>query len=204
MSRFEDHCIIDLSIENEGVLTMPLSPLDIHNKEFTRGFRGYAEDEVNEFLDQIIKDYEIIIREKKELEDKIKTMTEQMSHYNSLEETLQKSIVVAQEAAEEVRRNSQQEAKLIMKEAEKNADRIVNESLSKARKVAIEIDELKKQSKVFRNRFKMLVEAQLDLLNTDDWDHLMQYDVGLTDIQNQARKDNEDVELSNEELNNII
>ena len=44
---------------------MPLSPLDIHNKEFTRGFRGYAEDEVNEFLDQIIKDYEIILREKK-------------------------------------------------------------------------------------------------------------------------------------------
>ncbi|WP_332648005.1 DivIVA domain-containing protein [Lysinibacillus sp. 54212] len=166
---------------------MPLSPLDIHNKEFTRGFRGYAEDEVNEFLDQIIKDYEIILREKKELEDKIKTMTEQMNHYNTLEETLQKSIVVAQEAAEEVRRNSQKEAKLIVKEAEKNADRIINEALTKARKITIEIDELKKQSKVFRNRFKMLVEAQLDLLNTDDWDQLLQYEVGLTDIQEQNR-----------------
>lgn len=77
---------------------MPLSPLDIHNKEFTRGFRGYAEDEVNEFLDQIIKDYEIVLREKKELEEKIKMMSEQMNHYNSLEDTLQKSIVVAQEA----------------------------------------------------------------------------------------------------------
>lgn len=166
---------------------MPLSPLDIHNKEFTRGFRGYAEDEVNEFLDQIIKDYEIILREKKELEDKIKTMTEQMNHYNALEDTLQKSIVVAQEAAEEVRRNSQKEAKLIVKEAEKNADRIINEALTKARKITIEIDELKKQSKVFRNRFKMLVEAQLDLLNTDDWDQLLQYEVGLTDIQDQNR-----------------
>ena len=183
---------------------MPLSPLDIHNKEFTRGFRGYAEDEVNEFLDQIIKDYEIILREKKELEEKIKTMTEQMSHYNTLEETLQKSIVVAQEAAEEVRRNSQQEAKLIIKEAEKNADRIVNESLGKARKIAIEIDELKKQSKVFRNRFKMLVEAQLDLLSTDDWDHLMEYNVGLTDIQKHARKDSDEIELTSEELNNLL
>ena len=112
---------------------MPLSPLDIHNKEFTRGFRGYAEDEVNEFLDQIIKDYEIILREKKELEDRIKTMTEQMKHYNNLEETLQKSIVIAQEAAEEVRRNSQKEAKLIVKEAEKNADRIINEALAKSK-----------------------------------------------------------------------
>lgn len=44
---------------------MPLSPIDINNKEFTRAFRGYAEDEVNEFLDQIIQDYEILIREKK-------------------------------------------------------------------------------------------------------------------------------------------
>ncbi|MEK9197697.1 DivIVA domain-containing protein [Ureibacillus sp. 179-F W5.1 NHS] len=177
---------------------MPLSPLDIHNKEFTRGFRGYAEDEVNEFLDQIIKDYEILIREKKELENKVKTMTEQMSHYNTLEETLQKSIVVAQEAAEEVRRNSQQEAKLIIKEAEKNADRIVNEALSKARKIAIEIDALKKQSKVFRNRFKMLVEAQLDLLNTDDWEHLLEYEIGLTEIQNHARQEDDDLEITTE------
>ena len=170
---------------------MPLSPLDIHNKEFTRGFRGYAEDEVNEFLDQIIKDYEIILREKKELEDKVKAMSNQMNHYNSLEDTLQRSIVVAQEAADEVRRNSQKEAKLIVKEAEKNADRIINDALTKARKVTIEIDELKKQSKVFRNRFKMLVEAQLDLLNTDDWDHLLEYDVDLTEIQDHKRPEEE-------------
>lgn len=131
-------------------------------------------------------------------------MTEQMNRYNILEETLQKSIIVAQEAAEEVRRNSQQEAKLIIKEAEKNADRIVNDALGKARKIAIEIDELKKQSKVFRNRFKMLVEAQLDLLNTDDWEHLMEYDIGLTDIQNHVRNDQGNVELSKEELDNLL
>jgi cell division initiation protein len=171
---------------------MPLSPLDIHNKEFTRGFRGYSEDEVNEFLDQVMKDYEIILREKKELENQVKAMTEKMDHYNSLGDTLQKSIVVAQEAADEVRRNSQKEAKLIVKEAEKNADRIINDALTKARKVTIEIDELKKQSKVFRNRFKMLVEAQLDLLNTDDWDHLLEYDVDLTDIQAQHRTEEDE------------
>ena len=50
---------------------MPLTPLDIHNKEFSQGFRGYDEDEVNEFLDQIIKDYELVIREKKALEEKL-------------------------------------------------------------------------------------------------------------------------------------
>ncbi|MGR3763786.1 DivIVA domain-containing protein [Rossellomorea sp. NS-SX7] len=162
---------------------MPLTPLDIHNKEFSRGFRGYDEDEVNEFLDQIIKDYEILIREKKETEERLNSLNERLGHFTTIEETLNKSIVIAQEAGEEVKRNATKEAKLIIKEAEKNADRIVNESLSKARKIAIEIEELKKQSKVFRTRFKMLIEAQLDLLDTDDWDQLMEFDLDATELK---------------------
>ncbi|MBD7936797.1 MULTISPECIES: DivIVA domain-containing protein [Cytobacillus] len=162
---------------------MPLTPLDIHNKEFSKGFRGYDEDEVNEFLDQVIKDYEIIIREKKELEERLNDLNERVGHFNTIEETLNKSIVVAQEAGEEVKRNAQKEAKLIIREAEKNADRIVNESLSKARKIALDIEDLKKQSKVFRNRFKMLIEAQLDMLQNDDWDHLMEYELDTTDLK---------------------
>ena len=113
---------------------MPLTPLDIHNKEFSKGFRGYDEDEVNEFLDQVIKDYEILIREKKELEEQLNEMTDRIGHFNTIEGTLNKSIVIAQEAGEEVKRMRTKEAKLIMKEAEKNADRIVNESLIKSTK----------------------------------------------------------------------
>ncbi len=48
---------------HKEVAIVPLTPLDIHNKEFTRGLRGYDQDEVNDFLDQIIKDFEIVIRE---------------------------------------------------------------------------------------------------------------------------------------------
>ncbi|AGX03779.1 MULTISPECIES: DivIVA domain-containing protein [Bacillaceae] len=168
---------------------MPLTPLDIHNKEFSKGFRGYDEDEVNEFLDQIIKDYEILIREKKELSERLTDLNDRIGHFTNIEETLNKSIVVAQEAAEEVRRNAQKEAKLIIKEAEKNADRIVNESLSKARKIALEIEDLKKQSKVFRTRFRMLIEAQLDMLNTEDWDHLLQYELDSTDLKSTEEED---------------
>ncbi|AOM83262.1 DivIVA domain-containing protein [Salisediminibacterium beveridgei] len=151
---------------------MALTPLDIHNKEFTRGFRGYDEDEVNEFLDQIIKDYELVIREKKELMERVHELDEKLKHFSSIETTLNKSILVAQESAEEVKRNADKEAKLIIKEAEKNADRIVNESLAKSRKISLEIEELKKQSSVYRMRFKMLLEAQLEMLNHDDWEEL--------------------------------
>ena len=117
------------------------------------------------------------------MKTKLEETFDRLGHFTTIEGTLNKSIIVAQEAAEEVKRNAQKEAKLIIKEAEKNADRIVNDSLVKARKIAVEIEELKKQSKVFRTRFKMLVAAQLDLLDNDDWDHLLEYEVDATEIE---------------------
>jgi cell division initiation protein len=154
------------------VFSVPLTPLDIHNKEFARGFRGYDEDEVNEFLDQMIKDYEMVIREKQELYDRVQELEEKLEHFSNIEMTLNKSILVAQETAEDVKRNADKEAKLIIKESEKNADRIINEALAKSRKVALEIEELKKQASVYRTRFKMLLEAQLEMLGNEDWDDL--------------------------------
>ncbi len=168
---------------------MALTPLDIHNKEFSSKWRGYDEDEVNEFLEQIMKDYENLITENKEMRNELIQASNQITHFNTIEETLQKSILTAQEAAEDVRRNSMKESKLIIKEAEKNADRIVNEALSRAREISLEIEDLKKQSKVFRNRFKMLIEAQLDLVNAEDWDGLLDYEIDVDKIQELVEDD---------------
>ncbi|MWV45216.1 DivIVA domain-containing protein [Paenibacillus sp. HJL G12] len=151
---------------------MPLTPLDIHNKEFSRRLRGYDEDEVNEFLDQVIKDYESVIRENKELHNQMMSLQERLDHFLNIEETLSKTIIVAQEAADEVKNNAKKEAQLIIKESEKNADRIINESLSKSRKIAMEVEELKKQASIYRTRFRTLVEAQLELLSQDGWEAL--------------------------------
>ncbi|KEQ27246.1 MULTISPECIES: DivIVA domain-containing protein [Paenibacillus] len=151
---------------------MALTPLDIHNKEFSRSFRGYDEDQVNEFLDQVIKDYESLIRENKELQNQLAAIQERLDHFANIEETLSKTIIIAQEAADEVKNNSKKEAQLIIKEAEKNADRIINESLTKARKVSVEIEELKKQASIYRTRFRTLIEAQLELLSKEDWSSL--------------------------------
>ncbi|SEN62311.1 cell division initiation protein [Amphibacillus marinus] len=156
---------------------MPLTPLDIHNKEFTRGLRGYDQDEVNEFLDQVIKDYEIVIREKKELNREVEQLKEKLGHFSNIEETLNKSILIAQQAAEDVKGNATKESKLIVREAEKNADRIINESLEKSRKIEIEVEDLKKQGKVFRTRLKMMIEAQLELIDNGDWDQLFQLEI---------------------------
>lgn len=155
---------------------MPLTPLDIHNKEFSRRLRGYDEDQVNEFLDQVIKDYEGLIRENKEYQNQLLTLQEKLDHFSNIEETLSKTIIVAQEAADEVKNNAKKEAQLIVKEAEKNADRIINESLTKSRKVSLEVDELKKQASIYRARFRTLIEAQLDMLKSEHWDGLEEGD----------------------------
>jgi cell division initiation protein len=152
---------------------MALTPLDIHNKEFSRSFRGYNEDEVNEFLDQIIKDYEALIRENKEMQNQMNTTQERLNHFTNIEESLSKTIIVAQEAADEVKQNSKKEAQLVLKEAEKNADRIINEALTRSRKIALEIEELKKQASVYRTRFRTLLEAQLEILNDQSWNTML-------------------------------
>ena len=155
---------------------MALTPLDIHNKEFTRSFRGYDEDEVNNYLDQIIKDYELTIREKTSLQSKVTDMEVRLNQFAEIEETLNKSIVIAQETGEGVKDSARKEAKLIIKEAEKNADRIVDEALSKSRHISMETKDLHRQAKVFRTRLKMLIEAQLDMINNQDWDEFLSID----------------------------
>lgn len=151
---------------------MALTPLDIHNKEFNRGLRGYNVDEVNDFLDQVIKDYESVLRDKKQLESKIEELEDSLQRYKDMEESLQKSMVVAEQNAVDIKDNAEKEGELIKREAEKNADRIVNEAFDKSRQAENEVEELKKQSRLYRTKFRMLVESHLQMIDDEDWDRL--------------------------------
>lgn len=107
---------------------MTLTPLDIHNKEFEVRMRGYDQDEVNEFLDQIIRDYEIVIREKKELQDDLEITNKKLLNYEEMQESLNKSIIVAQEAADRLRENTEREIEMIKREAESYANEVKKEA----------------------------------------------------------------------------
>lgn len=154
---------------------MPLTPLDIHNKEFSKGFRGYDEDEVNEFLDRIVKDYEVIIKENMTLKQRVQELQDKLEHYSKIEETLHNAIVVAQQTAKEVKENAVTEAELIRKEAEREAKRGIEEALVRSRKAQREIEDLVKQATVFRSRFRSLLEAQLEIINSDDWSEIERF-----------------------------
>jgi len=154
---------------------LALTPLDIHNKEFAKSFRGYDEDEVDEFLDRVVKDYEELIRENTQLKQRIQELTEKLEHYSKIEETLHNAIIVAQQTAQEVKETALGEAELIRKEAEQETRRNIEANLAKAEKVREEIEEMVKQAIIFRSRFKTLLESQLEIVNSEEWRELERF-----------------------------
>ncbi|MDI3538329.1 MAG: cell division initiation protein [Bacillota bacterium] len=98
-----------------------LTPLDIQKKEFHRRLRGYSEVEVDEFLDQVLEDYELLYRQNASLKDEVERLKAEVERFTGLEETLKNTLVLAQKAADEIRSNAQKEAELILKEAEARA-----------------------------------------------------------------------------------
>ena len=82
---------------------MKLTPLDVRHKEFKRGMRGYADDEVDEFLDEVADEFERIFKENIDLGERVEGLEERLAHYRMIEETLQKTLVSAQQSAEELK-----------------------------------------------------------------------------------------------------
>ena len=142
-----------------------ITPMDIRNKEFKKGFKGYKEGEVDEFLDKVIADYERIYRENGELKDRISIDNERIESYNSMEKSLQNTLLIAQTTAEDIVANARKKSDMIIKEAEEQASRIIEDANSSIIKVNRDYEELKKEVQVFKTRFKTLLESELEALN---------------------------------------
>lgn len=143
-----------------------ITPLEIQNKEFKKVMRGYKENEVDEFLDKIMIDYEKLYKDNIELKDKITLLQEQIDKYANLEKTLNNTLIVAQTTAEEVSSNAHKKAELIIREAEGKGMAIIDEANKDVVKIKREYEEVKKQMHIFKTRFKTLLESQLEAVNT--------------------------------------
>lgn len=163
---------------------MALSPLDIHNKEFNVRMRGYDQDQVNDFLSQIIKDYSALLKDNEDLQKQLGDAQEKVKYFTDLKDALNQSIIVAQEAADKVKTNAEQEADLIQQQAEKNAqdlltsstdkaNRIVGDASEKAKKITVETEDLKRQTRVFRQRLQVMLESQLEVVKSPEWKELL-------------------------------
>ncbi len=149
---------------------MALSLSEIHNKEFSIKFRGYNEDEVNDFLDLIERDYEFFINRIRELEDKNVELARVVESYMELEKSLDNTPETYEEKPDNMILQAEKEYELIIKESEKNADRIVNEALLKQKNIYYEIEDMKRSASAFRTRFRSLLQAELEILDRYNWD----------------------------------
>ncbi|WAM30615.1 DivIVA domain-containing protein [Caldicellulosiruptor naganoensis] len=146
-----------------------LTPQDIESKTFKRVYiGGYSVEEVEEFLEQVLKDYEALYKENLELKDKIALLNENIQNYKAIEETLQNTLIVAQSTAEEIKKVAYQKAEAIIKEAEMKASKMIEEANSKVLQITYEYGELKKRYQLFLNKFRNLLQTELSALEMVD------------------------------------
>jgi len=143
---------------------MALTPNDIHNKEFHRSLRGYSENEVDEFLDEVVREFEVLLRERQELRMQVEDAEQRLSRYQEIEEHLQKALVVAQQTADDVRHNAQREADLITRDAQQRAESMLDEAQAQLRHLEHDMLERRRELDVWKAKVRSLLESELTLL----------------------------------------
>ncbi len=147
---------------------MKPTPLDIRHQEFRRAMRGYSEEQVDVFLDEVADEFERLVQDNIELRERIQFLKEQVAGYEKLKETLNNTLVSAQQQADSTRANAHKEAELILRDAELKARGIVSESSSEKQRVQQSLIQLRQVEEDFRFKFRSLLEAHISLLAEDE------------------------------------
>lgn len=156
-------------------------------EKFGRTLRGYDPEEVNDFLDEVIKKVEKMVEDMDEKNDLIrrqeekiielqskidesKDLKEKLESYERMENSLNQAIVMAQRTSDQLRNSAQRESEMIIDDAKKNASRIVNEALIRAEKIEDNASSMKRNITILKTRLKNIISSQLQLI--DDIDDL--------------------------------
>lgn len=142
-----------------------ITPLDIENKKFYKQMvNGYNVEEVDEFLDELMIDYEKLYKENIELKKNAEELHNDVGQYKDIESTLQNTLVIAQKTADEVKKTAEKQAEQIIKDAELTAKErtagIENDIIAKEKELA----ELKKKFEVYKAKMESLLISQLELI----------------------------------------
>ena len=163
---------------------MPITSLEIKDKTFGVQFRGFNREEVDEFLDIVVRDYEDLVRSNHEKDQHIKNLEDRLSYFDEIKDSLSQSVLIAQDTAERVKQAANDRSNNIIKQAEQDAQRLLDEAKYKAneilrqatdnaKKVAVETEELKNKSRVFHQRLKSTIESQLAIVDSSDWEEIL-------------------------------
>lgn len=153
---------------------MAITPNEILAKEFNNKFRGYDPEQVNDFLDIVRVELERNIQENHDLTNKLADANEKLDYFAQLQESLNSSIIIAQEAADRLKQNARKEAELILFEAEREADRLLKEASEQANNIYDEADSLIDATEAYRHDIRQMLTRQLELI--DDPSYLEKFD----------------------------
>ena len=142
-----------------------ITPLDIENKKFSKQMlNGYSVEEVDDFLEELTRAYEKLYKEATENKGKTEQLTSDLNKYQSIESTLQNTLLMAQTTADEVKKTAQKQADAIIAEAQSKAKEalssVENEIIIKQK----ELDDLQKQFDIYKAKMESLLISQLELL----------------------------------------
>ena len=147
-----------------------LTPMDIHNQTFKRSFRGFNEEEVDNFLDQVVNDYEHLWRENDKLKEELARSRKDIEQYKRLEKNLQDTLLVAQKTAEEVTSNAKKSAEELREltakecqnmreEADIAAKKKLDDANTKVKTIVAEYDRLVREKNKFLRKVKLTLEG---------------------------------------------
>lgn len=174
---------------------MKLTPMDINNKEFKKGLRGYNPEEVDEFLDEIIENYEELYKDNAKLKEKIALSVEQIEHYTKIENTIQNTLLLAQNAADQAKSSAEKEAQLVMQNANETAQKILDKAHNDTIQINDEYEKMKQEFIKFRAKFRNFMNTQLQTFNDLEKDFLKTYNVSKPVSEERA----EEVEIEEKE-----
>lgn len=139
-------------------------------KKFDKSFNGYNVNQVNAFVDDVVDKVDDMITKMKEKDLIIDRLTKELEHYKNMDATLNRAVVMAEEASNKYKENSLNESDLIITEAKKNANRIINDALMKAEHIEEESARLRRNIVTYKRRIKGLIEQQSEII--DDLDKI--------------------------------
>ena len=163
---------------------MPITSLETKEKTFGVQFRGFNREEVDEFLDIVVRDYEDLVRSNHEKDQHIKNLEDRLSYFDEIKDSLSQSVLIAQDTAERVKQaandrshniiqQAEQDAQRLLDEAKYKANEILRQAADNAKKVAVETEELKNKSRVFHQRLKSTIESQLAIVDSSEWEEIL-------------------------------
>ena len=145
-----------------------LTPLDVRKQEFRRSLRGYERLGVEDFRARVADELERILREKAVLEERLAALGEQLRVYRERERAMNEALVAAQQLREETRAGAAREAQVIVREAQAEAQRILDGARASQGEVERQSADVQRQFQAYVAGFRALLERQLAELRALD------------------------------------